>query len=787
MGPDIEYASNAALTDILEAVDRPGDFCTHGRLYLPMPVLAVEGVGTLSFPVAEAQIDALIEVAGRAPYGKGPQTIVDTSVRDCWQVDAAQLRIGGHAWAETFAAILGAAAAGLGCDPERLDARLYKLLVYPTGGFFAPHRDTEKAEGMVATLTISLPTAGRDGQLVVRHGEREMVIDMTAQEPSELAFAAFYADCAHETRPVTAGHRLSLVYNLCIHPGDADTPRQPPDYAAETAALAKELSAWLDDGATDKLVWLLEHDYSAAGLSFSTLKNADAAVARVLAAAAENAGCALHTASVHIEESGHALYPDGDYVDHWDSPSADDMIMGELYEWRHWLDGWVARDGSEPPFGAMPLREEELLPPDALDDAEPDEQRVHEASGNEGVSLERSYRHAALAIWPRSKTLDVVADAGIADAVEWVAGQLAAEGLGAQVRGLIVRLTDLWTHNANERDEDATRCRVRMLDLLTETDDAGLVHRFLRGAMLSYYGGGENDSLLNALALIGEQPVRQFLGDFVAAHFARRPDATMALLRQVAEQPDPLPRAALRAGIDQAVAALPAALDPKRPADYWSPFDRWLTLGAAGLRDLVAVALCCDAADSAKAAATVICEHPEAVTPDRTIPTALNDLGNEPGLAETAAYATLWRHAVDFLLARSANPPLPPEDWVIAANVECPCELCDKLRAFCADPVARVERFAVRSDLRRHLHGIIDSNGLDLFHETERRGRPYTLVCTKNRATHERRLAEYADDVVAMGSLLESAPGGDQASDCRPLLARLQHSVLATERRDPRV
>lgn len=780
MGPDIEYASNAALTDILEAVDRPGDFCTHGRLYLPMPVLAVEGVGPLSFPVTEAQVGSLIEVAGRAPYGRGPQTIVDTSVRDCWQVDAGRLNIGGHAWAETFATILNAAAAGLGCDSDRLDARPYKLLVYPTGGFFAPHRDTEKADGMVATLTISLPTAGDDGQLVVRHGEREMVIDMTAQEPSELAFAAFYADCAHETRPVTAGHRLSLVYNLCIRPGDTDAPRHPPDYAAEIAALANELSAWRGDGATDKLVWLLEHDYSAAGLSFGTLKNADSAVARVLAAAAERAGCALHAAIVHIKESGVALYPDGDYVDRWDSPDAGDMAMGELYEWRHWLDGWVAADGSAPPFGAVPLAEEELLPPDALDDADPDEQRVHEASGNEGVSLERSYRHAALAIWPRSKTLDIVASAGLADAVEWVASQLAAAGPGPQVRGPIARLIDLWTHDAHERDEDAMRCRARMLDVLTETGDAGLALRFLRKAMLAYYSGGENDNVLNALALIGEQRARQFLGDFVAAHFPRRPDAAMALLRQVAEHSS-LPRDALGTSVDRVVAVLPAALDPKPPADYWSPFDGWQTLGAAGLRDLLVVASRCDATDAATTAATVICEHPATVAPDRTIPTALNDLGNELGLAETAAYATLWRHAVDFLLARSANAPLPPEDWSIAANVDCPCELCDKLRAFCADPVARVERFAVRSDLRRHLHGIIDANGLDLFHETERRGRPYTLVCTKNRASHERRLAEYAEDVVRMGSLLESAPGGEQAPGCRPLLARLQRSVLATE------
>ena len=56
---------------------------------------------------------------------------------------------------------------------------------------------------------------------------------------------------------------------------------------------------------------------------------------------------------------------------------------------------------------------EELLPRGALDDADPDEQWLHEATGNAGVSLERAYRLAALVLWPRSETLAIVARAGV--------------------------------------------------------------------------------------------------------------------------------------------------------------------------------------------------------------------------------------------------------------------------------------------------------------------------------------------------------------------------------------
>ena len=111
---DIEYGTDHTLEALLRSVDRPGDFCAHGRLFVPMPRLEVDGAGPLSFPVPEAQVRALIDAAERAPYGKGPDTLVDTSVRDCWQIDSTRVRLSGKAWPETLAKILDAAAVGLG-------------------------------------------------------------------------------------------------------------------------------------------------------------------------------------------------------------------------------------------------------------------------------------------------------------------------------------------------------------------------------------------------------------------------------------------------------------------------------------------------------------------------------------------------------------------------------------------------------------------------------------------------------------------------------------------------
>jgi hypothetical protein len=202
------------LERILARVRRPGDFFAHGSIELPMPRVEVDGAGVLSFPVPKTQVQQLIRQAERAPYGRGPDTIVDTSVRKVWQVPADKVRVGGKSWEKSFRQILDVVANGLGCAQVPVTAKLYKLLVYDPGSFFLAHRDTEKVPGMFATLVIVLPCPHRGGQLMIRHAGREVALDLSSREVSAVTFAAFYADCEHEVKPVTQGNRVCLIYNL---------------------------------------------------------------------------------------------------------------------------------------------------------------------------------------------------------------------------------------------------------------------------------------------------------------------------------------------------------------------------------------------------------------------------------------------------------------------------------------------------------------------------------------------------------------------------------------------
>ena len=162
------------------------------------------------------------------------------------------------------------------------------------------------------------------------------------------------------------------------------------------------------------------------------------------------------------------------------------------------------------------------------------------------------------------------------------------------------------------------------------------------------------------------------------------------------------------------------------------------------------------------------------------IPAALAELAQHRDVTDAAPVQHLWRTAADALLARSFTPPEAPRDWTITQNLPCDCEHCAALRAFCNDPVARKARFPLRKDLRRHLHREIDRHRLDLTHVTERRGRPYTLICTKTRGSYRRRLSEYAEDVSRMRSLLRSAPTAGRGDAISSRIRRMTGAVAAS-------
>ena len=160
-----------------------------------------------------------------------------------WQLEPRQLALANPAWKPFAASLVESVRVDLGIAHDvRHD--LYKLLVYEKGSFFAPHRDTEKQEGMFATLVVT------------HDGERQRIELGGGDARFQVRYAAFYADCQHEVLPVRRGYRICLVYNLSMA-----RKRQPvaPRSCAAVATAARLLAALFEDPSREKVAIALKH------------------------------------------------------------------------------------------------------------------------------------------------------------------------------------------------------------------------------------------------------------------------------------------------------------------------------------------------------------------------------------------------------------------------------------------------------------------------------------------------------------------------------------------------
>jgi predicted 2-oxoglutarate/Fe(II)-dependent dioxygenase YbiX len=751
------------LADLLGKIDRPGDFYARGKVELLPPSLSVQGVGPIALPLLAQQAVQLAAVAEQAPYGRGPDTIIDKAVRNTRQIGPDRIDLGGRHWPKTLATILDATAEGLGVS-DPIEAKFYKMLIYETGSFFVGHRDTEKAPAMFATLVIALPSACSGGELVVRHKDRSVSLDLRVDDPAEVAFAAFYADCLHEVLPITAGYRVTLVYNLLRR--DKGQAPLPPNYTKEQDQLTALLRDWRNnDGedAPEKLVYPLEHAYTAPEFGFSILKGADSAAAGVLVGAAVQADCALHLALVTLEEFGTAEYSENYGRRRWSRryEGEDQFEVGEIDDWNIALSNWRAPDGNPVSWGEIPVSDDELSPPNPFHALEPDELHFEEASGNAGVSFERRYQRAALVVWPADRSFAVLTQAGLGVTVphlldlaqRWTATSTdQGSPMWQQAHDLAGHMIDNWpTQGGHAGSESADSATTGLLVALNRLGDTRRIAQFLTQVVGTGIGYAKHDNpaIIATLALFPTDEAATMVGTIVTGNAAKGFGACADLLAHCAAGPTS-PRALdLRDAAVSLIALMPGnaavaakqALSPGRDsidADFVA--DLLVGLGQIDLQ-------------FADQALTQILKHDRAYDLDGVLVPAARDKLRAPETAEQPVVMRLQAACLAHLRARIALPLAPPPDWQRSSNVGCRCRYCDELSRFLADPAQQTWVLRAAAPDRSHVESTILSAKCDLDTRTEQRGRPYSLICTKNQASYKLKVKQRKQDLKDEASL----------------------------------
>jgi hypothetical protein len=740
-----------ALLDALHAVERPGDFCVGGLRQVFTPTIDVEGEGRIALPLLPGQAERLVALANEAPYGRGEQTLVDREVRRTWQIDATRVRIGGRGWQETLAKLTAEAAEALGVNGS-IEADFYKLLVYDPGSFFVGHRDTEKTPGMFATMVLVLPSIHRGGELLVRHLGREMVFDLSSEDPSEIGFAAFYADCVHEVRPVSAGYRLTLTFNLRFP--DKKRGLKAPDYRSVEGRVAELLRGWTDAGdEPDKLILPLEHAYTPAELSFRALKGADAGVASVLINACGKADCALHLTLLSIEESGGAEYAGNGRRRGWRGGyenEDEEFEAGEVYDRVLSLSQWRDPDDSEVGFGDFPFTADELCPENAFEDLVPDEQHFREATGNEGASFDRTYRRAALVLWPQARRLAVLNRAGLQTTLPYLKGltrrwedgggetQSALWREAHELSGLMLR----YWQGPSWGTQDETNSS-QMLDVQVRLSDTACIDASLsKLSAQGIYAAGDNEAIVRAAALLSRSRATELLVQIIRrnapAHLCGCGDL---LLRCAEAKPRPIgePRDIATALIE----VMPG--DPARPTGL----EAWQHSPPVKPAFVVDLLTACSRIDAglAKRAIEYLLAWPKAYKPDDVLIKAALVFARRLECTGWPAIQRLRAASLEHLRRRIALPLEAPRNWARENQLKCQCADCHELAKFLINSDQEQWQFKAAQDRRSHLEQIVRRSSCDLDLVTLRHGSPHTLLATKNRASYERRARQRREDL----------------------------------------
>jgi hypothetical protein len=394
----------------------------------------------------------------------------------------------------------------------------------------------------------------------------------------------------------------------------------------------------------------------------------------------------------------------------------------------------------------------ELSPPDACDDLSPDEEHFHEATGNEGASFERSYKRAALVLWPSERLFAVLSQAGLPVTLPYLddlaqrwaeRGEARQPSLRREAHDLAGHMLAQWPKQSGYLRRETPSDAARMLAALTRLDDPAAIEGFLaRVVAEDGFGTGDNDAVIGALDRLPptRRPalIERIMAGMAAVAFGA---CANLLARAAATWPDgrtpDLAPAAVR--LIEALPGDPAQVVP-RPSWQHSP-----QVDASTVVDLL-TGLCAIDPALAERATDHLLAWPKTYGLDLVLVPATRTLLDTAGPSCMLAVGALRTACLLHLRARAAEPLAPPPDWTRPAALTCRCPRCSELAQFLADPEREAWVLKAAEADRRHVEETIKGSGCDVDTATDRRGRPYSLVCTKNQASYQRRAKQRIED-----------------------------------------
>jgi hypothetical protein len=736
---------NQKILKILSNLKGNGSYVCSGIRDFILPSIEIKGQDELSFPINKMQIEALIKIAHKAPFGMGSETVLDTNVRSAWEIDASQIQFNNSNWEKLLKSILVETKKTLGIETNAIHANLYKMLIYEAGDFFLPHKDSEKEKGMFGSLIIGLPSKHSGGELVVSFEGETTSVDFSEITPNyEIPFCAFYADCTHEIKPLASGYRVVLVYNL-IQESGKEKPKLEPK-AEHITALESFLKENKDH--TDCLkVILLGHQYTQTNFSKEGLKGNDKVKAETLMLAAEKAGYYAKMGLVTSYQSGELESDGGGYGyrsrrSYYDDDDEDPLsgTMGEIYEEYITIEHWA--NDHLPALTGLSVEEDKLIKDFKLNDGEPDEKEAEGFTGNAGMEMQYWYHYGAVFLWQKEHHLELLEQkVNYACRIEWLeyytnnwqSITFEEQIIAQKIAGSLEPQEDKYNREQYKFDS--------VINLLILKNDPGYLEfkgiEMLKKSILNIEISKWNS--------IFEMYEPTLFNDLFSKTFIFKNEKILEKILGILKSLLDINKKEISSFLEVQIAKLPVFLGGFDYSDLNKSISKSILLNSIYL---------CQESNDTKLIVDVAQLLTAFLNRDYTNSILIASIFDNK-LEEYKLSIVILEIAKKDIQERVEDKPQPPKDWSRKVPTSSSYQKVWRLlKTFLESPTEQEFLYKMIQQERTEMENAIRNVAIDLSMETIKKGTPHTLKLTKNQAFYQKEMAKWNENVVLLEKIV---------------------------------
>jgi hypothetical protein len=669
-------------------------------------------------------LTSLIVEAELARFGKRDQTVLDRRIRDVWEIHEGRVNLG-KGWGEQLDSILKEVQKNLGMlEGGKLTAQLHNMLIYMPGQFFKGHQDSEKADGMIGTLVVLLPSEFSGGELVVdQHGDQK-----TFRAPQD-----------------TSENRVALTYNLIFTMSPAAVPLKVNKH------LEGELKAYFSTkDAGDAFsshglkrprwfVYLFDHEYTQRSLSWQGLRGPDRDRAAELLSSADSLDLTAHLALADIHETWSTEYDErswnqrGRWGGHHraeeetemeiESSEVNDHKVTELLDDEVELRHWVDRVGDPLDRRGCSIPRDEVCWTKAVDEFRPFRSEYEGYMGNYGNTLDRWYHRAAIVLWEKHAEYANLFISDFSEALKKI-NDLLRQDLAAG-RAAVNQILPLWPKFMNEYSNAQKIFETARLVNNAETA-AKLVGSFGIGVL-------SENSRSSFLMLAGTYGEDWCLGHLEV--WGKRKDWEDR--DSLSEDLIPLVRDLSRSYQKISSWILEYLIGGQITEDRSAEERLSKKEINGGLKDRVKLitslfhsAQIADEFGIHRKLIEHVLKHPRSYPAVELVDVLEVLSGIEGSLLRSWGYGELLSHLRERLEVESSLNRAK-DDWSIRESLRHDCPDCGYLQEFLASTIEQKIIWPLAKERRMHIHHVLDGMEAPVTHVTQHVGSPHKLVLTK--------------------------------------------------------